>query len=409
MEKNKRLSTFNLTFIILAYTCTINHVTVGAEIGTGNTLKAAMLAIFLGWIVLSAIAVLSGGMGAKCRMTGHEIWNYVFGTKTANVLSLVVSFCLVCWSFFDFWYVGSILKNAMKSCPNLGFVLGVIIVAVCAVLGAIKGVTSLKWLTTASIPFALLIFIGLIYAIVKSAGGIENVAAYVPSEPLTFATSVNLFIASIFPITGLWSDVTHESKSVKSVAIAMPVGLLMMACLDTIGIFGAVGMGCYGIVEISVQLGGALYFVTNVFILIAQANTVPSNTHVLATECSDALNKNYKIFVIGQPAIAVIVSVIIEYVADISILSSWVGVVGCIFSPVFGITIAEFWLIRKGVLSVEEKLKSFTGISLISLLIGVLTAVYFTYFNPVLPGTLTAIIAGLVVQLILRKVVRSRT
>lgn len=405
MDNKKYLSTFNLTFIILAYACTINHITVGAQIGTENTLKSGLLAIVTGWIILSVIAVLSGGMGAKCRLTGHAIWNYVFGTKGANVLSVVVATCLVCWSFFDFWYVGSIIKNAMPNYPDIGFILGVSIVAVCAILGAIKGVTSLKWLTTASIPFALVIFIALLAAIVKDAGGIEAVNAYVPKEQMTFSASINLFIASIFPITGLWSDVTYEARSVKTVAIAMPIGLLMMACLDTVGLFGSAGMGCYGIIEISLQLGGALYVATNIFIIIAQANTVPSNTHVLATEFGDVFKISKTVFVIAQPVLAVIASIIIEYVADISLLSSWVSVVGCIFSPVFGITIAEFWIVEKGNLNLEKKPGEIYPTSFISLAVGVIAAIYFTYFNPVLPGTLTAIVVGLVLQIILRKLV----
>lgn len=336
-------------------------------------------------------------------MAGVEIWKHIFGIRGASILSTIVGICLVCWSFFDFWYVGSIISNVMPEHENFGFFLGVSLVAVCAILGAIKGVSSLAWLSTASIPFALIIFAVLVAVVVNHSGGMAVMMQYQPSNQLSFAASINLVVASIFPITGLWSDVTYEAKSLKTVAIAMPIGMLMLAALDIVGVFGFIGMNCHDITAIALQLGGALFYVVNIFVFIAQANTVPSNTHVLATELSDALRIPKKYFVLIQPIIAVIASLIIEYVADISILSNWVSVVGCIFSPIFGITLGEYWVIRKGVLNINKEVPAFYPIAFISALVGVVTALYFTYFNPILPGTIISILVGFIVQIVLRK------
>lgn len=403
MGEKKYIGTLNLTLIILAYACTINNVTVGADLGTANTFTSALAAILIGWAVLSGIGVLTGLMGQNSRVTNEIIWHHIFGSVGAKIMACVVATCLVCWSFFDFFYVGDLVASMMPEHETLGFIIGIVIVAACALFGAIKGVTSLKWLTTASIPFALILFVILAIEMVKSAGGFETIIAYVPEKHYSFSTSVNLVVASFLPITGLWSDVTCEAKNKRNVVLGLPIGMLMVVLLCLTGILGATGLHCYGITAIAVNLGGSLLFVTNFFTLIAQANTVPSNTHVLSTEYHDALNIKKEVFIIAQPILAALASMAIKWFADISIITVWISAAGCVVTPILGVTVAEYWIIRKGNLGTEKERPKLYKEPIISWFVGACTAIFLTYVNPILPGTIVSFMIALVVHVLIMR------
>ena len=404
-SNRKSLSTAALACICLGYVCTINNVTLGAELGTHMTFVNAIITMIVGYVIISAMTVANCMIGTKENATGKEIWCQTFGSAGGRIPSLIVTALMIFAAFFDYWYVGDVFKQFMPNHPGLGFVIGTIVVVLCAAIGSFWGTKSLKWLTRCLIPFAAGLMIVIIGNTIHQAGGMGPIVMTQPTEVFSFAHGLDIFLGGFMICVGLWPDLTMDAKKAKSVAIAVPIGMLMFFGLFLVGMFGAVGVGAYGITPIAVRLGGALFVLTNIFVILAQASTVPSNTHMITTEIVGNFPRvPAAAIIIGEPILAGLASIAIEYGADVSLISSWAGANSILFSPIAGVTIAEYWIVNGGKFrfSLENQPK-FRGEALIVALIGVVVGAYFNFFNPILPASLTAFVLAFVLHTILGK------
>lgn len=386
------LSTIALAGICVGYTCTINNVTLGAQLGTHMTFSRALLTLLIGFMILSVITVLNCLIGTREHATGKEIWCDTFGSRGGRIPSLLVCLCMIIFAFFDFWYVGDVFKQLFPSHSDVGFSIGMAVIVACAILGAFRGTESLKWLTRILIPFAISLLSVVIACIIQRADGMAPILQNRPASMISISEGINVVLGGFMICVGLWPDLTKDSSSQKATAIGIPVGLLMYCALFIVGIFGAVGIGSYGILAIATGLGGALSALTKLFVILAQASTIPSNTHMIATELQENIPAPRAVFIIGEPLLAAAASFVIEHVADISILSTWAGVIGVIFAPIAGVTIAKYWVVNRGRFACAMRNRpAFCKDTLVIAVTGIACGVYFTWFITTLPASITSL------------------
>lgn len=154
---------------------------------------------------------------------------------------------------------------------------------------------------------------------------------------------------------------------------------------------------------LALKLGGALFAVTNIFVILAQANTVPSNTHILSMELASVFHCPKLIFVIAEPLIAAGMTFVIQYVTSVDVIQQWVGVISLLFTPMIATTLTDYWIIRRGKLDLDEEIVQLRPSTMISLLAGVLGQALCTYVITTLPAALVGLAVSFVVRLILSK------
>lgn len=405
----EKLGLYSMITIGVAYAITINNFTVGANVGSGMTFIHGLVAIFFAWICLALIWTLAGLMGQVTGQNAAVIFKYIFGTKGGKIPSLCIVACNWIWAAFDYWYVGSVVRNMMPEHPYTGFAIGMVIILAAVIIGIIKDITSLKWLTGITVPIAIVLFIAILVIVIQRSEGMEFFMNYQPEEHLSLVFGINLMVGSFVAVSLGFPDITKNAKTKRAVIIAMPIAMLTVCFQFIVAQFGAIGMQCVDITSLALSLGGAIFYIINFFVLVGQSNTSPSSSFIIVTQVTELLNHKVPriVFVFLQPLTAGIISFLIEFGADITFLNTWVGFAATIFSALIGVTFSEFYLIRKAKLDEQEVLPGWSAPSLISLGIGFALAVYLTYFCPIAtPVFVISLITSFVLQFILRKIMK---
>ena len=199
-------------------------------------------------------------------------------------------------------------------------------------------------------------------------------------------------------------DITRDCKSKKAVIIGMSLAMLMVCIQFVLAQIGYIGLGAIEFTSLALSLGGAIFYICNVFTIFGQANTCPTCSFVVVQQAY-ALAKIPKKFVtFAQPIFACVMAFVLEYLADITIISTWLSVISAVYGPLIGLLWAEFYVVRKTHLSDAEVHPGFSKSGIITLIVGFLLCVYLTYFAPFAsPVALVGIAFGFIVQIILRK------
>lgn len=410
-KQSPKLTTRGLAMIMIAYTVTLNATSSGGNIGRGLPLIPGMIAILCGWIVLSTLAVLAGRMGTKTRYRTDVIWKYVYGTTGQKIPSLLIAIALVIWMCFDCWYCASAFKYLLPISPHIGFAIGGLICTAATIYGTSAGVMTLKKLGDVTLPFCGIFIVVVIFYLVHMGGGYGEMIQYVPNpmEKMPFITAVNLCVAQYITVTGMWSDVTAEVKTNKAVMIAIPLGMFVNAVMATMGQYGYIVTGIIGINAVAAQIGGWINIVLNILCILAICNSQASSVHMAAVQFSGATGTShkYQVWCIGIDIVLLLGAFMIEYVYSLNIFTSFASVVGCVIGPSVGVTLTEFWIVRKGDLDGTKVPGHWNVGSILSLIVGTIAAVIFTYYVTFLPGVILAVLFAALARIILWKIAPS--
>lgn len=401
-----RVGAFSMCMIIMALVATLNNMTTGGTIGIQVTFKTGIIAFVIGAVLATCLTSLTGTIGPRERLNAASILKITFGEKGFLIPSFLVGLCLLMWAMFDFWYVGSIMKNMMPSHPNAGFAIGILFIVIVACLGAIRGISSLKWLSDISLPIAIILFFIIIMASVKMAGGMSAIMMNQPENPISLLAAINLYIGLNIVITGLYSDFTHEAKTPKTALLAIIIGGALILYQMICGLFGAVGLGCLDITSLSLKLGGPLFIICNIYVLVAQANTVAPCCHTYSTQLNATTKLPKKLFTVLGPCITGAMAFVIEYVADISAINTYIGFVAILFSPMVAIEITNYWVVNKGHFNQALKNPVVRKPAVIALAIGFVIGVWCTFATS-LPTTIVTLLSTAIIYVILCKVFKA--
>lgn len=234
---------YSTIMIAVGYAITINNFTVGANIGAGLPLFQGLGAIFLTWLALSLVWCLSGLMGQISKKSAATIFKYVFGTSGSKVPSFCIAMTNWLWAMFDYWYVGSVVKNMLPSHPHLGFAIGMVVIISAVIIGIFKDISSLKWLTGLTVPVAVALFIAIMIAVINRTG-FETFLTYEPTAEMPVVLAINTMFASFISVCGAFSDITKNARNKKCVLIAMPIGMAFVCFQFIVAQFGAIGLAC---------------------------------------------------------------------------------------------------------------------------------------------------------------------
>lgn len=399
------VGTWGLVAICVAFTITLNNFAVGASVMAGMTFWKGVAAIVVAWIFLSLTWIFSGQIGAMTQKPAAEIFKNVFGKQGFRIPSLMMSLACMGFGIFDFWFVGSAFANTFPGIKNVAFIIGIIVIVAIAIIGNLKNVTSIKWLTTATIPIALVLFIVIMVATVVKAGGMHEIMSFVPEGSMPFFAGVNTLFASFIAIASGFSDITCHSTT-KAVRIAMPLCMLAIAFQFLVAQFGVYwSQDIVDFTSLAVALGGGLFYICNLFTVFAQANTVPSNTLVITTQLAANINLPRKAGMIIQPLLDGVLATALWFGAEIGIISAFANILGCAFGPLLGIIFAEFYIVRKRKFEDDVPLRNWSMGGILTLAIGFALGVYLTYFCPIsFPVAILLLVLCFFLQLLFRKV-----
>lgn len=416
MENNSKKTTqsaqlgiYAMIMIGVGYAITVNNFTVGANAGLHLTFTNGLIAIFVAWICLSLVWIFSGMMGAITHKNAAIIFRHLFGSKGGIVPSLCTAFCNWVWAIFDYWYVGSVFRNMFPAHPTAAFVFGIAMIVCIVIIGVIKDITSLKWLTALTVPVSLILFLVILVTVVIRCGGLGTFMDYHPTEEISLFLAINMLFGSFIAASGAFSDITYSAKSKRAVIIAMPIAMAVVCFQFLVAQFGAIGLACVDLTSLALSLGGAIFYIINFFVILGQSNTCPSSSIIIVTQISETFHIPRIAVVFIQPIVAGFLSCCVEFWFDVTLLNSLANVTSLLFGPLLAAMFCEFYVVRRTKIDFNATLPKFSAAGILAILLGMFVGIYLTYFCPITtPISIITFVFSFAVHYILRKAVKLR-
>ncbi len=402
-QNTKKLGYFSIATMYIAYCCSCTSIPNGGVIGEGSTFGTGFASIMLGWLIGSIIVAGTTMSTYKTGTFKDIIWSNIFGKHGSRITSAMMAFCMSFWACFDFFNGGQSLYNLMpegSSAKNFGFCICVILLVAVTIYGGVKGTSGVKIISNLTVPVAVILFVIIYIASVNAAGGMDALMAYQPAqETVTVIGGAQIMV-------GMWMggfcgimDLAPGAKNGKVVIVAsiLGVGFIMLCFL--VGQVGFIGTELKTLGDICMSLGGGIFWVGNIFVIIAQGNTTPACNLMYSNSWQNTFRtKTRTPFAIVVPIIAAVLAFIIMYGAGVDFINVITDTVSTVMAPLVGVTLASFWIVEKRnpVIRPVEELPGWKPIPIVCLAIGVCLSLIFRFVTIEGSAFIVVIVTGLI-------------
>ncbi len=408
-----KIGVFALASMYIAYCCSCTSIPNGGVIGEGSSFGTGLAGMLLGWAIGSVIVIGTTSVTYKSNTFKDVVWLEIFGKGGSRICSFLMAFCMGFWATFDFYNGGVSLHNLMPDgsfTKNLGFCIAVVALVAITIAGGVKGTDGVKIISTLTVPVAAILFVVIYVASVNYAGGMEALMAYQPPQ-----ASISVIGAAQIMV-GMWMggfcgimDLAPGAKNQKTVVFASVAGVGFILLTFLVGQVGFIGTGWKNLGDICMALGGGIFIVGNIFVLVAQANTTPPCNLMYSNSLGHVFSRPRKMFAIFVPMIAGVLAFVIMYGPGVDFINTITSVVSTLMGPLVAVTIADFWIVRKRTFefSPADKVPLFRPAAVLSLIVGI--AVSFALSAASVDGaTFITVIVVAVLYVILKKGVKMK-
>ena len=409
-ESTSKIGPISLAFVFMAYFCSITAVPTGGLVGEGSTFTSGLAGILLGFVIGAVLISLSTWIGYRTGKGKDAVWRQMFGKQGFRVCSFLVAFCMAFWACFDLFNAAQAVYNLMPgNLKNFGFALAMVILLVVTILGGVFGMDGVKLISNTSIPFAIVLFV-IIYAVsVKHAGGLEGLMAYQPAKTTYTIGGIAQTMTSMWFAGYLGAiDLTPRAKNTRSVVIAAIAGSGFVLLCFLVGQVGFIGTGVHTLADICAHLGGAIFIIGSIFVMIAQGNTTPACDYMYSNSFQAVFNlKTRTVIAIVVPLIAGVLAFVIMYGPGVDFINVIVSTIGTLMAPLLAVTLADFYAVRKTRMAIleDDKLPKADPIPLICLAAGVGLSLVFKLTPSVPTPTFIVLAVTFVLYVVIRKAV----
>ena len=316
----------------------------GVDLGKQLGLAASTVAFILGGLVLATIAATTGYVGVRARLSSYMLIRFAFGTRGSQI----VNFCMALSLFGWFGVNASLFGEAAaelwttltgNTYPTSWFiVLGGILMT----SGAALGFKSLKFLSIMLVPVQLLVLLWLT-KITVSGTSVAELQGFIATGDVSIGDAISAVIGSWVVGAVNQPDLCRYGKTLRDSIIAAAIPFLAAASrIYVVAAAAGIWSGEDDLLKVMIALGmgGAAF----IFILFSSWITNAANLY----GCSLSLNAVFT--GLREWHIAIASGVLGTITALMGILDRFVDFVwslGIIFTPVAGIYLIDFFLLRR--------------------------------------------------------------
>jgi len=339
-----RYSGLSIAMVTAVMVFSAGSLSVGAQIGASLGLRDSMIAFLLGGFFLSLLGYMVGVIGVRSRLSSYVLIKIIFGESGAVLLNISLAIALLGWYGVSMDIFSASLNQLMRSIFDINIPNYLIEIAggFLMTYSAIKGFKLLEslsyWITPLLIT--LTAFLGYKGFVIWGNGpGQEALDA----NPMTISSAADAVIGVFILGAILISDFSRFSRTTKDVAIASFLPYLLLSTLAYMAaFFAAVATNETDIIRIMSALGFGL---AALFLIFLSSWVVNGINLYSATLSLSSLYKNAK-----QWQMALLTGTLATMAALMNILeqlTSFLIILTAIFTPVGGILIADYYLLRK--------------------------------------------------------------
>jgi putative hydroxymethylpyrimidine transporter CytX len=396
-------------------------ISAGSFISSSN-LTEAIIAIIVGSIVGSILLALAGKIGSDHSVPSIVSMRPAFGLHGSYLLTVLNIFQLIGWSTFEITILSkaaNIFSNGFIDFYIWSIVFGAVIILFC-ILGPLKIVK--QWLSKFAVWVVYGSTIVMLVSIILStsgAGSADIINSHSTASntanafDFSFFNSLDLVIAMPLSWLPLVADYNRFAKKSKNAFYGTFIGFSITNCL-----FYVIGflLGISDIFAILVAIQTFFYGFFLLILIVDEVDNVFANIFSSAMSFKNIYNKiNYKYLVIFFTALGVLLANVIP----IQQYESFLLIIGALFAPLFAIVLTDYYIIRRGRISIESFYEKTNRVKISSFIAFVVGSITYFILSPIswlhitdlglsigstIPSIAISILVFLVIELLIKKV-----
>jgi cytosine permease len=406
VEEDKRQSWLSLTAIWIGNMICLPALMVGGMLATGFSIGGVMLGLVIGFAIILAYMCLIGAQAADLGLPTAPMASSALGTTGSRFLiSLLLAIACVGWFGVQAAVCGSSFSTMFEALSGIAIPvwLSTVFWGIIMLITAMYGYKALKYLNYVVVPLLVLILGYTAYASLFRGDGLQVVASYTPTAPMSFMAGIGIVVGS-FALGGIISgDVSRFAKSrsdvVKSSVLGvLPISLIIMG----LGAVSSIVSGESDITQILVKLG--LPSIGLIVLILATWSTNVLNAYSGGIAVSNMFGVGESKFKLTCGIAGLIGTVLgaagimLKFMAFLSVLSSFIP-------PVAGVMIASYWIVGKGKPENFRVVEGFNVPGIISFVAGAAVAYITANVVPFFFAPVNGIVVSMVLYIILIKVI----
>ncbi|MBO8167866.1 MAG: cytosine permease [Thermoanaerobacteraceae bacterium] len=325
---------------------TLSQFILGATLGYGMTLKQAMIATFLGSVLLEIVSLLIGIAGTREGMSTSLLTRWTgFGKVGSSLIGLIIAIACIGW----FGIQNSVFAEGLIKAfgGHISFKLMSFITGMAITIIVVFGYKMISWTAKIAVPGFLIAVAYATYKMLSEHNLTELLNSAPPGEPLSIGVAVTMVAGGFMIGAIITPDLSRYNRNVKDVFWMTFLSIFLGELLiNLIAVLMAHAVKSSDVVNIMLDLGGwfAAFLVIFATIKINDLNLYAASLGV--TNFFDAMfgikvNRGLMTLIIG--ALGTIMSII-------GILENFVGflvILGIAVPPVGGIMVVDYYVLKR--------------------------------------------------------------
>ncbi|MGB8060719.1 MAG: cytosine permease [Candidatus Sulfotelmatobacter sp.] len=352
VPKSERTKSWWDLFVIQAgVNITLSSLLLGGLLVPGLSWTQACVALVVGNIILGVLLALMGYFGVDYGVSTTVASRFALGHPRGSwIASIIILISMVGWFAVTAELAGQATHDALHGMPGVSNVAVVIaLIGALNCLPPIFGFENIKWLSRLAVPGLTGLCVWILYVIV-SKYGYRNLVHYTPTHALSLTTGLDMVMGAL--IVGVFTApdisryvVSERDNWIGSMLGAFPPSLF----LGVVGALSKLATGDWNAVSVVQRLGlGA-----PALIVIIASSWTANNSNLYSSGLALAnifptLSRWQSTALMGALGTILAALRVTRY------FGSFLLVLSRLFSPLIGILLCDYFLVRRSRLNLPE-------------------------------------------------------
>lgn len=323
----------------------------GLEVSHGMSAKDALLAIFWGALIITAIGSVMGAVGARSRLSSYLLVRIAFGDKGAGIVNIAFAISLLGWFGVNInLFTEALGKLAMATLGTSVSVFWLSVLAsLCMTVTTIVGFRAINFLSTLLVPIlAIVTFLFAKTALEQLS--LTEILAIEKVATISIGEGISAIVGSIIIGAIILPDITRfirrwQGGVYTAVLAYLVVMLVVMISASLAGSVSGEANVLDIMLELNLGLGAFAIVIAGSWVL----NSLNLYSTVLSTKATfPKLHTMMLTVALGAVGVvAALMNILDSFITFLFYLS-------VIFIPVAGVIMSDYLLIRPGHYTVES-------------------------------------------------------
>lgn len=345
VPQSARKSLWSITIIRVGAFATITQFILGATMGYGMTFKDALIATFLGSIILQIVGFLLGYIGVREGLSTSLLTRWTgFGKHGGTIFSMIIAISCIGW----FGVQNSIFASGLVEASHgkLPLIPAMFLTGLSVTFLVIFGFKLLSITAAIAVPAFLLAVSAGVFSVFREHSLSELISMEPAGEPLSIGVAATMIAGGFIVGAIITPDISRFARSGKDVFWMTTIGLIIGELgINMIAVLLALAARTNDIVSIMVQVSGLIAA------LVVVSSTIKINNLNLYAASLSVTSIFDSIFNVrlGRAKVTLVIGVIGTVLSAIGILDYFINflvLLGVLVPPVAGIIIIDYFILK---------------------------------------------------------------